>query len=92
MKKYIICYDISNNKIRAKFSKILLKYGIRTQKSFFEAVISERDLNDIKNEIKRLINQETDVVYIFPVDKKLQKKILRAGRSIEYMEIDDFYI
>ena len=40
----LIIYDIISNKSRNKFSKLLLGYGFRIQKSAFEAVIYQEDV------------------------------------------------
>ena len=44
----LIIYDIISNKSRNKFSKLLLGYGFRIQKSAFEAVIT-KNINEIGN-------------------------------------------
>ena len=52
----LIIYDIISNKSRNKFSKLLLGYGFRIQKSAFEAVISKDKLIKLLAEIPRYIN------------------------------------
>jgi CRISPR-associated protein Cas2 len=36
MKHYLVCFDIQDDKIRAKLSRLLEKYGVRVQGSVFE--------------------------------------------------------
>ena len=48
----IISYDISETKIRTKFSKYLQKFGRRIQLSVFEVKNSKRFLNNIILEIE----------------------------------------
>ena len=47
----IISYDISDDKLRNKFSKYIKKYGHRIQYSVFEITNSKRLLNNIMCEI-----------------------------------------
>lgn len=48
----LISYDISNDKLRTKFSKYLSKFGFRLQYSLFEIKNSETVLQNIETEIK----------------------------------------
>lgn len=79
---FLISYDFTNNKVRSKFSKFLLKYGRRIQYSVFEIKNSPRVLTNIQKEIdlvyKKLF-QNTDSILIFPICEGCQKKIRRYG-------------
>ncbi|WGK68198.1 CRISPR-associated endonuclease Cas2 [Candidatus Haliotispira prima] len=48
----LISYDISDNKLRSRFAKLLERYGERVQYSVFEVRNSERLLNLLKTEIE----------------------------------------
>lgn len=64
----LISYDISDDKLRTKFSKYLRRYGHRIQYSVFEIDNSERLLNIIESDIKHKFEkrfQQTDSVYVF---------------------------
>lgn len=43
MKHYIVCFDIQDDRIRAKLSRLLEKYGARVQGSVFEIVFKNID-------------------------------------------------
>ncbi len=76
----LISYDISNNKLRTKFSKFLEQYGGRMQYSVFEIRNSPRLLKVIQLEIKDRFEpqfSQTDSVIIFQMSK--QCKITRFG-------------
>ncbi len=70
-RKYIVAYDISSNSVRKKLSYHLEQIGKRVQLSIFEIYCDEKELEKLKNLIKRLINPETDQVYIYPYDKDI---------------------
>lgn len=64
----LVTYDISNDKVRTKFSKFLKKFGFRLQFSVFEIRNSEAVLRNIENEIKNVYMgafTEEDSVIIF---------------------------
>lgn len=68
----IISYDISDDKLRTKFSKYLNRFGHRIQYSVFEIDNSEKILNnimaDISNKYEKRFSQE-DSIIIFILSK-----------------------
>lgn len=76
----IISYDISDDKLRAKFSRYLEKFGHRLQYSVFEIDNSERILNNILSEISNNFEKrfsQSDSVMIFKLSR--QCKVIRYG-------------
>ena len=68
----IVSYDISDDKVRTKFSKFLCKFGYRLQYSVFQIRNSERVLTNIISEIEgRFAKQFTqnDSIIIFVLSK-----------------------
>jgi len=66
----IISYDISNDKLRTRFSKYLEKYGHRIQYSVFELDNSDKILNNIMADIsnrfeKRFSQEDSVIIFIF---------------------------
>lgn len=76
----IISYDISDDKLRTKFSKYLSRFGHRLQYSVFEIDNSTRVLNniitDLKNKYERAFSQ-SDSVIIFKMSSSCE--IIRYG-------------
>jgi CRISPR-associated protein Cas2 len=64
----LISYDISDNKLRTKFSKFIAKYGYRIQYSVFEITNSKRMLNnimcEIRNQFEKRFDQSDSVIII----------------------------
>lgn len=76
----LISYDISNDKLRNRFSKFIKKFGVRIQYSVFEITNSKRMLNNIMCEIKNNFETEfeqTDSVIIIETSENC--KITRFG-------------
>ena len=76
----IVSYDISNDKLRTRFSKYLSRFGHRLQYSVFEIDNSPRIIdnivNDLKNKYEKSFGQE-DSVIIFKLSSSCE--VLRFG-------------
>lgn len=80
----IVSYDFTNDKIRARFSKFLKKYGTRMQYSVFSLRNSPRVLRNIIAEVDARYKKqfkETDSIVIFSTCEGCNKKIIRYGYS-----------
>lgn len=76
----VISYEISDDKLRTKFSKYLQKYGHRIQYSVFEIDNSNKVLNNIMADIKcrfEIRFSQMDSVIIFNMSSSC--KITRFG-------------
>ena len=79
--KYLITYDITDNKRRNKLFKFLLGYGINVELSVFEVEVDKSSLKIIISEIKKIINPKEDVVYIFPYYKEPIRNGIYKGKN-----------
>lgn len=74
----VISYDISNDKLRTKFSKMLTKFGaVRLQYSVYEVNNSDRIINNMLIMIEDIFAKEftgADSVIIFDVSAVKLKK------------------
>lgn len=67
---YLLTYDISDDKLRTRFSKYLSRYGRRIQHSVFEIKNSPRILNNISVEIRTLFERDfsqADSVLVYAI-------------------------
>ena len=81
----IVSYDFANDKIRARFAKLLKKYGRRLQYSVFEMKNSQRVLQNILKEVEYLYKKRfdnTDSVLIINVCEACRKKVIRYGYTV----------
>ncbi|MDA0129465.1 CRISPR-associated endonuclease Cas2 [Vibrio sp. MarTm2] len=60
---YLICYDISDRKIRYRIEKALLGYGERVQYSVFECKLSDAELVKLRLEVNRWLDEGDKVNY-----------------------------
>lgn len=78
----IIAYDFSNDKVRAKFSKFIKKFGRKIQYSVYEIRNSSRYLQNILKEVELVYKKQfegSDSILIFQVCEGDKKKIVRYG-------------
>ena len=61
----LVIYDIVENKRRSRMVKCVERYGIRVQKSAFEAFLSKKKYERLVEETSRLIDLETDSLRIY---------------------------
>lgn len=87
----LVSYDISDDKLRTKFSKYLEKFGHRIQYSVFEIDNSQRILNNISAEIQNNFGKrftQSDSVYLFELSNTC--KVTRYGYAKN--EEGDFHL
>jgi len=60
--KYVVAYDITNDKRRTKIADILSQYGIRVNFSVFEIELTQTQKENLLYEIeqKKLVHKEYD--------------------------------
>ncbi len=82
----LVSYDISNDKVRTKFSKFLSKFGFRLQYSVFEIHNSDTVLRNIQNEIENIYMKtftEEDSVIIFNLSATCTKTCYGYAKNEE---------
>jgi len=84
--RVIVTYDISNDKLRTRFSKYLSKFGYRLQYSVFEIKNSERVLENIKTKITAYFEhkfEQSDSVIIFHLSSQCEKTCFGYAKNEE---------
>ena len=65
----LVIYDITDDRRRSRMVKCLERYGIRVQKSAFEAFLTARKYDDLIVRTTRLIDPRTDSLRIYLLAK-----------------------
>ena len=65
--RYVLCYDITKNRIRRKVAKFMEEYGFRIQKSVFECDLNAKDLKTLVQKAILLIDLRTDSLRVYPL-------------------------
>ena len=70
MKKFIVLviYDVVDNKTRNHLVKYLEQYGVRVQKSAFEALLNRKQYDVMMRRASRIINPVEDFLRVYILD------------------------
>ena len=86
--KYLIAYDISNDKRRTKLADLLGAYGERVNYSVFEIELTEAQKEKLLYEIelKKLINKKYDSLRFYHICQNCVPKSFDVGNREEPFE------
>ena len=74
----VVSYDIPSNRRRYKVMKIMEGFGTRVQYSVFECILKPREIDDLRNKLKKWIEAEDSVRFYF-LGAEDVKRIERLG-------------
>ena len=75
----VICYDVEDDRRRAKLHKHLESYGVPVQKSVFECDLDQGRLARLLEGAVRLINRRTDSLRCYPLCASCRAAISAFG-------------
>jgi CRISPR-associated protein Cas2 len=90
--RYLITYDIADDRRREEVATLLSGYGPRVQLSVFECDLrSSREAAGLRAKLRGLIDPIEDQIRLYPLDERAIRGIIVLGaRIIE--ERQDFWI
>ena len=74
--RFIVCYDVSDDRKRNKLSKKLKAFGIRTQYSLFEVEATKQTILKLLTEVETVLD-EVDKFFVYPIEN--ERNIIRMG-------------
>ena len=77
----LVIYDIVDNKRRSRMVKCVERYGVRVQKSAFEAFLSKKKYERLVEETSRLIDLDTDSLRIYLLADHTSVRSWGVGRG-----------
>lgn len=83
----LVIYDIVSNKRRNHFAMLLSGYGMRIQKSSFEALVDKKLLDKLEREIPKAINPEEDSVRIYRMTGYGEVILFGQNQKLENEEV-----
>ncbi|MEM9543148.1 MAG: CRISPR-associated endonuclease Cas2 [Cyanobacteria bacterium P01_E01_bin.42] len=81
---YLICYDITDNRRRTKVSKLLEAYGIRIQKSVFEATLTPPQFQTLTQKLQTTIDLNRDRLRFYPLSVRCRNQTLILGLQADF--------
>lgn len=59
---YLVCFDISDDRVRTRLGRLLLRHGHRVQESVFEIALSTpAQLRRLQEQVTKLLEDENEV-------------------------------
>lgn len=71
-----ICYDVADDRRRARVAMTLKDFGRRAQRSVFEADLSEARFERLVRRLRRLVKPEEDSVRIYRLCEACRAKVV----------------
>lgn len=81
---YVCCYDIRDDRKRARVARRLDDYGDRVQFSVFELPLTLEQLASLVEELRGLIDPATDSVYFYPVCDRCRQGVRICGQGTAF--------
>ncbi|NPV86933.1 MAG: CRISPR-associated endonuclease Cas2 [Anaerolineae bacterium] len=76
---YLLSYDISSDKRRAKIAKIMESLGERVQGSVFEAWLNDQELDKLLRRVKKTFAEKEDSLRIYVICETCRPKVRTLG-------------
>ena len=89
--RFLVSYDVSDDKRRTRLSKALRDFGNRVQYSVFECEVGKNDLECLKERAKGIVDPLADSVRIYAICAACENLIEIIGTG-EVLEDPDIYI
>lgn len=85
-----VLYDIKEDKSRTKVAKICKQAGLyRVQYSVFLGTLDDNEKDTLQLQCEDLIDEETDSVYIFPMNKAELQQCALLGQAFDKKLVND---
>ncbi len=84
--RYVIAYDIENDKRRKKVADILEGYGVRVNYSVFEVDLPQSKILKLLSEIKKVVSLKKDSVRFYHISTPSLKKSFEVCNRGEVFE------
>lgn len=83
---YLVVYDIADPRRLRRVAKKVEKFGVRVQKSVFECVLSLSRRLELEKESKKLMDEATDSMRIYPLlaNSRQKQSILGNGVRLDF--------
>lgn len=89
--RYIVCYDISDDRRRQRLVDVMLDYGSRVEESVFECALEAPLAAGMMDRIRKVVDTEADKVLVYGLCENCAQKALVIG-PVERPQQAEFYI
>ncbi|MCL4215583.1 MAG: CRISPR-associated endonuclease Cas2 [Candidatus Hydrogenedentes bacterium] len=81
MERWVVAYDVPDDRRRTKLAEILEDFGDRTQRSVFEVNTRKDEFELLVRRITALIEPGEDAVRLYPLCNACYPKVMDLGLS-----------
>ena len=94
MPRFVVCYDVADNKRRYKVAAYLDGYGDRVQGSVFELSVNRTLLDQCLAEVSGMINVTEDSVIVYRLCAACEKErvYLGVGEQVAHIGEENVFI
>ena len=83
----LVTYDVqtetaSGQKRLRNVARICLNYGQRVQNSFFECILTEMQLVELKDKLLHVIDIKNDSIRIYYLNRNENKRVITLGNNV----------
>jgi len=92
--KYVVSYDIGNDKRRTKLSTLLEKYGTRVNYSVYECELNQTKFDKLLYEIelKKLVNKKYDSLRFYYIHEAAMSRSFEFANRADPFEYEEMFI
>ncbi|RMF59904.1 MAG: CRISPR-associated endonuclease Cas2 [Calditrichaeota bacterium] len=76
---YVISYDVVKDRSRTRIMKLLKGHGFHVQKSVFECILTEKQIEQLQKRLLKYIDEETDSIRIYRLCGECEKQVTVLG-------------
>lgn len=78
--RYLVAYDISDDRRLQRVAKVCEDYGIRVQKSVFECDLEPEQFEEMWSRMLQEIDPDEDLVAAYPLCRSCAARVICAGK------------
>jgi len=78
----VAVYDVSDDRRRAKIGNVLKNYGVRVQRSVFECDIDNREFEQLRGRVKKMLREDDGMRYYLLCGSCLQRVVVESGAAV----------
>lgn len=88
---YVVCYDVTSDRIRTRLANDLMNFGARLQGSVFEVRVTHSRFEDLMRMLGAVQLDDDDSIAVYPIHVDAARKIVYFGKE-PGLDVPDFFI
>lgn len=89
---HLIAYDIGHPRRLRRVAKVCADYGIRMEKSVFECDLTDEQMAQFWERLRRVVDEEEDRVFDYRIGALERRNIRRLGPAPETPDAEEMVV